>query len=177
METSVQTIIYETFLLMWRMDFPHLKIVTFHTPDCLGSLSTNGQHDFRQAYWLPRLCSGRCEGHAELEISLQQVELHSLDDEVLAVVIGLEQGLGLYPVEEVLLGQERQPYMLQELRQMSRPLVCVKIYPGDDALKHLLLAGDCDGVAGNQLSHLIRGQAIKLVTFQNLERVFKDSIV
>ena len=39
--------------------FPlHLKVVTLHTPDCLGSLPPDGQHDFRKTYRLSRLSSG-----------------------------------------------------------------------------------------------------------------------
>ena len=95
--------------------------------------------------------------------------LHRLDDEVLAVVIRLEQRFRLDSVEEILLGKEGQPHVLQELGEVAGPLVCVEIYPGDDAFKHLLLAGNCDGVTGYQLGHLLGSQTVKLVTFKDLE--------
>ncbi len=54
---------------------------------------------------------------------------------------------------------------------LSSPCVNIVMYPGDDALKDALLAGDGDGVAGDELGHLVRAQAVELVALQHLGEV------
>ena len=48
------------------------------------------------------------------------------------------------------------------------PGLNIVMYPRDDTLEDPLLAGNCDGVAGNQLGHLLRSQAVELIAFQHL---------
>ena len=48
------------------------------------------------------------------------------------------------------------------------PGLNIVMYPRDDTLEDALLAGNCDGVAGNQLGHLLRSQAVELIAFQHL---------
>ena len=97
--------------------------------------------------------------------------LHCLYDVVFALIIALQQRLSLHSVQKILLRQERQSNMLQQLRQVLRSLLRVEVDPGDDALEHLLLAGHGDGVAGNELSHLVLGETVELVTLKHLREV------
>ena len=56
---------------------------TYFLPNSFWRLSPDGQHDLGQADGLPRLGAGRVERHLQLQVALQQVELHRFDDEIL----------------------------------------------------------------------------------------------
>ena len=79
------------------------------------------------------------------------MELHGLNDKVLTAVVGLQEGLALHPVEEILLGQQGQSDVLHQLGQELDPLLGAGVDPRDDGLEYFLLAGDGDGVAGDEL--------------------------
>ena len=96
-----------------------------HAPDGLGCLSAYGEHDLGQPDGLARLGARRGEAHLQLEVTLEQVELHRLDDEVLAEGVGAEEGLHLHPLDEILLGEEGQAHLLYQGWQELRP---TKIY-------------------------------------------------
>ena len=72
-------------------------------------------------------------------------------------------------------GRYRYRYSLHLYRTyllfLSSPCVNIVMYPGDDALKDAFLAGDGDGVAGDELGHLVRAQAVELVALQHLGEV------
>ena len=99
------------------------------------------------------------------------MELHSLDNEILAAVVGLQERLAVHPVEEILLGQQGQSHVFHQLGQELDPLLRAGVDPRDDGLEYFLLAGHSDGVAGNELGHLVRLETDELVTLQNLREV------
>ena len=105
------------------------------------------------------------------------MELHSLDNEILAAVVGLEEGLAVHPVEEILLGQQGQSHVFHQLRQELDSLLGAGVDPRDDGLEYFLLAGDGDGVAGDQLGHLVRLETEELVALQDLGEMSLDVVL
>ena len=67
------------------------------------------------------------------------MELHGLDDEVLAAVVGLQERLAVHPVEEILLGEQGESHVLHQLRQELSSLLRAEVDPCDDGLEYFLL--------------------------------------
>ena len=74
---------------------------------------------------------------ARLLLGLQQVVLEGLNQEVLTPAAGLDQGLLLHPLYQVLLGDQRQSHVLQELGDLLLSTGQVVLDPGQDSFVHL----------------------------------------
>jgi len=96
------------------------------------------------------------------------VVLHGLNYEVLAVVILLQQRLTVNLVDEIILAEQGKPDVLHEGGKVLCPSFHRVLNPGDNALKHLFLIWNSDGVTGNQSTNLLWPEAIELVTLKHL---------
>ena len=97
-----------------------------------------------------------------------------LDDIVLALREFLHERFRLDALNEIVLGEEREPDVLHELREVLLPRLRLVVHPREHRLVDALLGGHGDGVAGDELDDLPVVEREELVAVQDLGEVALD---